>query len=152
LLSGSVPALSNPRHERFAQELAKGKSQSDAYGAAGFAGAAPTLEAGASRLIRNDKIRARVAEIVGMAAERAVVTRESLIYEAHDIQTKALAAGQYAAATGALTAKAKLAGEWVEKSEVKGEIEVTDARERLAHKLAGFASARDAERGAAKPH
>jgi hypothetical protein len=31
-----MPILSNPRHERFAQELANGKTASDAYTAAGY--------------------------------------------------------------------------------------------------------------------
>lgn len=33
-----MPVLKNQRHERFAQELAKGKSATDAYLAAGYAG------------------------------------------------------------------------------------------------------------------
>jgi hypothetical protein len=43
-------------------------------------------------------------------AKRAVVTLESLIAEARDIQTKALAEGKYSAAVSALTVKAKLTG------------------------------------------
>jgi sirohydrochlorin ferrochelatase len=73
-----MPALGNARHERFAQEIARGKSQSDAYGAAGFTGTAPTLEAGASRLIRNDKVKARVAELLEFSALRAEVSIATL--------------------------------------------------------------------------
>lgn len=108
-----MPALKNTKHERFAQELAKGKSQSEAYAAAGYAPSEPN----ASRLTRNDKVQARVAELQERSAERAVVTTESLIEEAADIQTKALAAGQFGPAISALTAKAKLAGKWIERSE-----------------------------------
>jgi hypothetical protein len=46
----------------------------------------------------------------GQGAKRAVVTLESLIAEARDIQTKALAEGKFSAAVSALAVKAKLAG------------------------------------------
>ena len=54
-------------------------------------------------------------------AQRAAVTLDSLIKEAGDIQTKAIEAGQFSAAVTALTAKAKLAGFWVDRSENKNE-------------------------------
>jgi phage terminase small subunit len=47
-----MPPLDNPRWERFAQELAKGQSQTGAYLAAGYKGAkSPTTAA--SRLLAN---------------------------------------------------------------------------------------------------
>jgi phage terminase small subunit len=108
-----MPALQNPKHERFAQELAKGKSQAEAYAGAGYAPSEPN----ASRLTRNDKVQARVAELQDRGAKRAEVTLESLIREAGEIQDEAKADKQYSAATAALTAKAKLAGLWVDKNE-----------------------------------
>jgi hypothetical protein len=39
--------------------------------------------------------------------------------EAGDIQTKALAKGNYSAAVSALTVKAKLSGHWVDRGEVQ---------------------------------
>lgn len=111
-------ALKNARHERFAQELAKGKSQSEAYRQSGYTGASGTIDAGASRLVRNDKVAARLAELQGRASERAVVTTESLIAEADQIKDLAIAAGQYGPANAALTLKAKLAGKLVERAEV----------------------------------
>lgn len=108
-----MPALQNQKHERFAQELSKGKSQAEAYAEAGYAPSEPN----ASRLTRNDKIRARVAEIQNRAVVRTEITLASLMAEAAEIQAGALEAKQYSAATAALTAKAKLAGLWVERSE-----------------------------------
>ncbi len=67
-------ALSNAKHERFAQELAKGKSQAEAYQSAGYAPSEPN----ASRLTSNDKVRARVAEIQERGALRAEVTIATL--------------------------------------------------------------------------
>jgi hypothetical protein len=69
-----------------------------------------------TRLTKNDEIRRRVDELLGVGAERTIVTIESLIREADEIQRAAKAAKQHSAAILALTAKAKLAGLWVERS------------------------------------
>jgi len=69
-----MPALTNPKHERFAQELAKGKTQAEAYQAAGYAPSEPN----ASRLTSNDKVAARVAEIQERAAVRAEISVASI--------------------------------------------------------------------------
>lgn len=69
-----MPALKNARHEKFAQELAKGKSQVDAYAAAGF----KPNRSHAARLVANGNISARVEELKEKAAEKAVITIESL--------------------------------------------------------------------------
>ena len=108
-----MPALTNAKHEKFAQELSKGKSQADAYAAAGYAPSEPH----ASRLARNGKVQDRIAEIQNSASIRVEVTIASLIQEAADIQAAAQADKQYSAATAALTAKAKLAGLWIDKAE-----------------------------------
>jgi phage terminase small subunit len=108
-----MPALENPKHERFAQGLAKGKSQAEAYADAGYKPSEPN----ASRLTRNDKVQARVAELQEIGSLRAEVTIESLIREAGEIQEAAKQEKQYSAATAALTAKAKLAGLWIDKAE-----------------------------------
>jgi len=72
-----VPVLSNPRHERFAQELAKGKSASQAYVAAGFEG----HRQNAARLMSNDVIADRVEELLEAGAKRAEVTIEMVVRE-----------------------------------------------------------------------
>jgi hypothetical protein len=69
-----VPALDNPKHERFAQQLAKGKSQAEAYQEAGYAPSEPH----ASRLASNGKVAARVAEIQERAATRVEVSVASI--------------------------------------------------------------------------
>src|ERR1700722_8233448 len=107
--------LRNIKHERFAQELAEGKSMNEAYEAAGYKPSRPH----ASRLATNGNIRGRVAELQDAAAAETQVTVESLINEAADIQERATKAGQYSAAIAALIAKAKLAGRWVERAEQK---------------------------------
>lgn len=121
-----MPVLTNTRHERFAQELAKGKTSDEAYQLAGFS----ANRGNATRLKANESVVARVAELQQRGAEKAVLTVESLIDEAGVIQQRALEDGQYGPAVSALTAKAKLAGHWVEKKEdvtIRKHLEQIDA-------------------------
>jgi hypothetical protein len=108
-----MPALQNPKHERFAQELAKGRPQIEAYAEAGY----KVDQGAASRLSRNVKVQERVSEILERGAVRTEITLASLMQEAADIQAAALKANQHSAAVAALTAKAKLAGLWIDKAE-----------------------------------
>jgi hypothetical protein len=71
----------------------------------------------ASRLSGNVRVQHRVAEIKDRSAIRTEITLQTLMEEAAEIQRSALAANQHSAAVAALTAKAKLAGLWVERSE-----------------------------------
>lgn len=105
-----MPVLPNARHERFAQELAKGKTQEAAYIAAGYAPA--SAEQNASRLISNDKVAARVAEL----QERAAIKVEWTIADAiRELEEARVAAGsaetvQASAMVNATMSKAKLLG------------------------------------------
>jgi phage terminase small subunit len=54
-----MPALKNPRHEAFAQALARGVSASAAYGQVGF----KPHRANAATLARKKHISVRVAEL-----------------------------------------------------------------------------------------
>jgi phage terminase small subunit len=110
-----MPVLPNAKHERFAQELAKGKTATEAYILAGY----KPNDGNAATLKGNQRVLERVTEIQDRSAIRAEITIQSLIEEAAEIQAAALRDGQHSAAVGALTAKAKLAGLWVEKTENK---------------------------------
>ncbi len=104
--------IQNPRYERFAQELAAGKTADAAYEAAGYR----KHRGNAARLSANEHIKDRVREIQAMGAERAAVTVQSLIDEAEQARIKAMdSPNGAAAAVSAITAKAKLAGLWQEK-------------------------------------
>lgn len=67
-----MPVLDNPRHEAFAQHLARGMSADEAHTKAGFS----ANRGNASRLKANESVMARVAELKAMTAERVVVDRE----------------------------------------------------------------------------
>jgi hypothetical protein len=104
--------LSNARHERFAQELAAGKTADAGYKAAGYR----KHRGNAARLSANERVTERVRELQAIGAERAAVTIQSLIEEAEEARIKAMESQNgAAAAVSAITAKAKLAGLWREK-------------------------------------
>jgi phage terminase small subunit len=129
-----MPPLDNPRWERFAQELAKGQSQTGAYLAAGYKGAkSPTTAA--SRLLTNVKILERVRELQERGAARAEVTVESLIREAEEVRKEALAARQFSAAIAAVREKGVLSGKRVERSERGAPGEYADLENMTADEL-----------------
>lgn len=110
-----MPPLENQRHERFAQELAKGKTATEAYVLAGY----KPNDGNAATLKGNQRVLERVLELQERGAIKTEITLESLIREAGEIQEAAKADGQHSAAVAALTAKAKLAGLWVDRSETE---------------------------------
>jgi phage terminase small subunit len=116
--------LRNPRHEHFSQLLASGKSATDAYELAGYR----RSHSNGPALARDDEISTRVAQInaarwdreraaAASAAERAVVTVESLIAEAEEARVAAMAYGQIGAAVAAIKEKGVLSGKRIERSE-----------------------------------
>jgi hypothetical protein len=72
-----MPILDNPKHELFAQAIAKGQSASEAYVLAGYA----KDDGNASRLTGNDKVAARVKELLEDATAVAGVTAARVIAE-----------------------------------------------------------------------
>ena len=105
--------LSNPRHERFAQELAKGKTADEAYVLAGY----KQNDGNATRLKGNERIVARLEELQNRAASRAEVTVESLIAEAEEVRRLAVEKGQLSAAIAAIKEKGVLTGKRVERTQ-----------------------------------
>ncbi len=67
-----MPILKNAKHERFAQELAQGKSQADAYKLSGY----KSDSGAASRLSGNVSISKRVAELLGRVADGVVLSKQ----------------------------------------------------------------------------
>ena len=111
-----MPLLDNPRHEIFAQELAKGSPQAAAYEAAGY----KPSEQHACRLASNGKVAARVAEIMGKAAVRAEISiasvTESLLRIAEKAEQLRDAAGLSCARNAWMDA-AKVNGLIIDKAE-----------------------------------
>jgi hypothetical protein len=101
-----MPTLTNPRHESFAQELARGHSKAEALSRAGYGGSRSC----ASRLSANANIRSRVAELQANATVSTLVTIEQLTFELEQARQLAMARGNASAAVVAVIAKAKLHG------------------------------------------
>jgi len=97
-----MPILANQRHERFAQEVAQGKSAGEAYRLAGYCAANHSAETAGPRLLKNVQIQQRIVQLQQKVARKAEITLESLLREAAEIQTAATNAKQYAAANSAL--------------------------------------------------
>jgi hypothetical protein len=76
--------LKNARHERFAQELAKGETADAAFVGAGF----KRNRGNATRLKANESVAARVLELKGKAAEKTVVTVENITQRLLNIAEK----------------------------------------------------------------
>lgn len=76
-----------PKQEKFAQEVASGKSQADAYRAAFdcVRSKSDTIIQSASRLMADPKISARVAELKAQLSEKALWTREDSVLILSDI-------------------------------------------------------------------
>jgi len=110
-----MPILANPRHEKFAQELAAGKSASEAYVLAGF----KKNDGNCIRLKGNERIQARLAELQEAAARKSEITIESICRELDEANAVAKARGQASAMVSASALRAKLAGLMVERQKVE---------------------------------
>ena len=122
-----MPVLENARHERFAQGLAKGKTQEQAYIDAGYSENGARVSA--SQLLTNPNVAARVAEL----QERAAIRVEWDIADAiRELEEARVAAGsaetvQASAMISATMGKAKLLGLVIDKAENKTTIAFEDA-------------------------
>jgi len=149
-----MPILRNQRHERFAQEIAQGKSAGEAYRLAGYRAANHSTETAGPRLSKNVQVQERIVELQQNVAQKAEIALETLVREAGQIQTAAMRVKQYSAANGALKLKAELSGHYVQRKEDvtprRSEAEI-DAR--LRELLAGGdqAGSSGAVGGAPKP-
>jgi phage terminase small subunit len=98
--------LKNARHERFAQELAKGEHASTAYRNAGYSATGNSAEAAASRLLSDVKVRDRVLELTRQVAEKVTektaIDAAWVLKKAAELHAAALKAKQLAVAKGAL--------------------------------------------------
>jgi phage terminase small subunit len=107
-----------PKQEAFAQAVASGINQSDAYRQAYNAkGKASGINVSACKLMANPNVAQRVAEIRAKGAERAAMTLEGHLEALAELRDRADAARQFSAAIAAEIARGKASGVHVEKSE-----------------------------------
>jgi hypothetical protein len=94
--------LKNARHERYCQLIVKGSPMDAAYADAGYA---PSRK-NAQRLRTKEAVGARINELQARAAEKVAekvaIDAAWVLEKAADLHDKALAAGAFSAAKGAL--------------------------------------------------
>ena len=142
-----MPALTNPRHEAFAQAIfsgivsAKGgaTSQAEAYRRAGYhVTNGNSARACASRLLTfANGIAERVRELQAIAAEQAAETAEKCVHELNQLRRDAHADKAYAAAVSAVMGKAKILNLIVDQHEFRGQVDFSqaDSMEDIGRKL-----------------
>ncbi len=123
--------LSNTRHERFAQNKAKGMSTGPAYTAAGYKATGNSAEVNGARLLRNAQVRARIAELQNKAAERAIKTIGDIVAQLDEDRARAHANGQAGAAVSATMGQAKILGLITNKHHVVGVLTREEALDQL---------------------
>ena len=150
-----MPTLKNVRHERFAQEVALGKSAGEAYRLAGYRAANHSAETAGPRLLKNVQVQRRIVQLQQKVARKAEISLESLLQEAETQRLAALAANQYAA-NGALKLKAELSGHLIQRREdVTPRRSATEIDARLRELLgagAGSLGGSDTARTARRQH
>jgi hypothetical protein len=114
--------LRNTRHEAFAKALFErpktGMTLAQCYESAGYKTKGHASETMASRLSFAEHIRARVSELQGAVARKAVITIETVCAELDEANAVAKTHGQAGAMVSASTLRAKLAGLLKDKVEV----------------------------------
>ena len=114
-----MPALSNAKHELFAQAIAKGDTQAEAYVKAGYKPSEPN----ASTLRSNQKVAARIAELLNGAAKRTEITVASITERLLKIAERGESgteAPMLSVARASLMDAAKLNGLVVDKGQLTG--------------------------------
>jgi phage terminase small subunit len=109
-----MPILKNQRYERFAQELAKGRSALEAYEIAGY----KPNRGNASVLKANPIISGRVAELQTRMVAEVVLTKEWIIEQLIENVKKDKENGSGAVANKALELLGREKGMFIERREV----------------------------------
>lgn len=135
--------LKNPRHELFAQAIVQGKTGRAAYREGGHPNCQDnTADVNASKLLRNAKVSARIAELQDRqdASKRTVLTKAWVIEQTIALAKDARAAGAYGPAAKCLELLGREVYAFVERSEVGNpgafdELSDADLRRNIAREL-----------------
>ena len=132
-----MPALKNPKHERFAQAVALNTPASQAYRehvASDPDGPSLSIDPAASKLANDNKVATRISELRKGVAEKVEkkfdMTKEVWLERLATIATKAEESEDFSAATGALSQIGKAAAFYApEKIETEGTLEIVIRKE-----------------------
>ena len=117
-----MPALINARHEKFCQNLARGKSPIDSYRAAGFkVGNDRSASVCACKLQKLPNVQARIVEIQSASASRAIqstgITKAWVMQALRDNYHRAIDTDQIPAANQAVHLLGKELGMFVDRKD-----------------------------------
>ena len=117
-----MPMLHNPKHERFCQTVvrgvAEGLSQAQIYRMAGYKAEGHAAAMAASRLMKKDDIRSRIAELKAPAVKKTQITVEVLLNKLEANIVGAEAKGQHGAVNGSIGLMAQLRGLLIDRHEI----------------------------------
>jgi phage terminase small subunit len=127
-----MPALPNAQHEKFVQELIRGKRQADAYLAAGYkAKSTAVASAAATRLLKDPAVQKRISEFQQKAELETALTLEEHMRELKLLREMAKSEGDVKAAITAEVKRGELRQFYVKRVEMgaPGEFEqLTDVQ------------------------
>jgi hypothetical protein len=119
-----MPVLKNPKHEMFAQYLAQGKTQDEAYTLAGYQPSRSNASHLSDKLSIRDRVHQLTTQIVTKeataTAKKAAVTLESLVEMQQKLYDKAYDTGQLSAGVAAGKEISVLTGHRIERAEIGG--------------------------------
>ena len=126
-----MPVLKNPKHELFAQAIARGENGRTAFRETGFTGTDSSADSLASRLSRNIKVSARIAELKERqsAATRTVLTKAWVVEETIALARLAKDNGAYGPAAKCMELLAREVNAFVEKKEIGAPGDFSDETE-----------------------
>jgi phage terminase small subunit len=107
------------RQEAFCRGVAKGLPQSRAYVEAGYDARGNAAEVEASKMVRNPKVRARLADLQAEHAKKVGKTVADIIADLDRLRDQAFANGQTAAGVAAVMGAAKILGLVVDKQQIE---------------------------------
>ena len=111
-----MPALDNPRREKFAKGIVKGLPQRTAYEKAGYV----PNDSHASRLVRIGKVQERIRELQELEIGKFATEKETVRQMFMQNYSLAVEAGNIAAANVAADKLARLDGHMIERKEIGG--------------------------------
>jgi len=136
-----MPVLTNPRHEAFCQQIIEGarygRTQAQAYSRAGFRADGHSAAMAASRLMKKDDIRGRIAELTAPVVRKTRATVDTLAEQFDVVFDGAVGDAHWGAAGSAAGLKAKLLGFMREKIEIGGPgmFDPCETREQVADRM-----------------
>jgi hypothetical protein len=139
VMSASSDTLS-AREERFASEYVVDLHGTNAAIRAGYAERSAHVQA--SRLLKRDKVQARIAELQAQRAKRLEVTVESMLRDLDELCSAAVKAGQFGPAVRAKELAGKLYGMF------KDSVLVSDTAKMSDEELFQHAAGGDPEKAA----